>query len=109
MRAERVFDKEKSLDDILTIELFGEKFRFKPDERVEDSQQIADHLTGYVEKAEEHFEQAATGKNKLAVLLLAAMNMSKDFHELKLEHSRLEELVIQRTTSLIKKIDDGIR
>lgn len=97
------------MDDILTIELFGEKFSFKPSAEVEDSQEIAEHLTRYVKNAEEQFETTAAGKNKMAILLLAAMNMSKDFHELKLEYSRLEEAVIQKTASLIQKIDDGIR
>lgn len=109
MRAERIFDKEKSLEDILTIELFGETYKFKPNERVEDSKLIAERLADYVEKAEAQFESTSNVKNKTAILLLAAMNMSKDFHELKLEYSRLEDTVIQRTSTLIKKIDDGIR
>jgi len=36
------------------------------------------------------------------------MNLSKDFHELKLQHSELEKEIDNRISSLIKKIDTGI-
>ena len=96
------------MDDIVKIELFGQVFRFQPDKDVKDSQKVADALKFYVKQAEEQFETGAHCSDKLAVLLLAAMNLSKDFHELKLEHARLEDFVSTRASSLLNKINNNI-
>ncbi|MBW2654522.1 MAG: cell division protein ZapA [Deltaproteobacteria bacterium] len=96
------------MDEIVVIDLFGEEFRFKPDDQVKNPEQIAQYLKKYIKEAEKLFQNKASGKNKIAILLLAAMNLSKDFHELKLQHSELEKEIDNRISSLIKKIDTGI-
>ncbi|MBU8850024.1 MAG: cell division protein ZapA [Desulfobacterales bacterium] len=96
------------MDEIVVINLFGEEFRFKPDERVKNPEQITQYLKKHIKEAETLFQNKASGKNKIAILLLAAMNLSKDFHELKLQHSELEKEIDNRISSLIKKIDTGI-
>ncbi len=108
MRTKGFSDKEKSLDDIVKIVLFGEEFKFKPDGRVEDSHQIAEYLQHNVDMAEALFSEGAPGTNKLAILLLAAMNISQDYHELKTKHAKFTGYVSQRTSSLIKKIEEGM-
>ena len=96
------------MDEIVVIDLFGEEFRFKPDNQVENPEQVAQYLKKYIKVAEGSFQNKTLGKNKIAILLLAAMNLSKDFHELKEQHSELENEINFRTSSLIKKIDKGI-
>ena len=96
------------MDEIVVIDLFGEEFRFKPDDQVKNPEQIAQYLKKYIKEAEKLFQNKASEKNKIAILLLAAMNLSKDFHELKLQHSELEKEIDNRISSLIKKIDTGI-
>jgi cell division protein ZapA (FtsZ GTPase activity inhibitor) len=49
-----------------------------------------------------------SGRNKIAILLLAAMNLSKDFHELKMQHAELEKDMERKISSLMKKIDKGL-
>ena len=93
---------------MVVIDLFGEKFRFKPDNQVKNPEQVAEYLKKHIKKAEESFQNKALGKNKIAILLLAAMNLSKDFHELKVQHSELEKEIDSRISSLIDKIDKGI-
>ena len=100
--------KDKSLDKIVTIELFGVEFRFRSEGSEVDFSEVAEYLKHHVQIAEEQFQFKSSDKNKLAILLLAAMNMSKDFQELKLAHSKLEVDVYQRLASLVKKIDEGI-
>jgi len=106
---EKFFDKDKSLDEIVKIELFGVEFRFRPDGEDVDSEKVAEYLKHHILMAEEHFKFKSSDKNKLAIVLLAAMNMSKDFNELKLEHSKLKAYVYQRVASLKEKIDGGIQ
>jgi cell division protein ZapA (FtsZ GTPase activity inhibitor) len=96
------------LDEIIKIDLFGEEFRFKPDEQVSDPKKVAQYLTDYIQEAEVMVQNKNSGRNRIAILLLAAMNLSKDFHELKLQHSELEKDVERQISSLINKIDKGL-
>ncbi len=96
------------MDEIVVIDLFGEEFRFKPDHQVENPEKIAQYLKKYISEAEGVFKNNTSGKNKIAILLLAAMNLSKEFHELKVRHSKLEKEIDNRVSSLIEKINTGI-
>ena len=96
------------MDEIVVIELFGEEFRFKPDDQVENPQQVARFLKSYLSQAEQTFQQQPSGRNKMAILLLAAMNISKDFQELKQQHAELEKTVQNKLSSLNEKIDKGM-
>ena len=93
------------MDEIIKIDLFGEEFRFKPDDQVIDPKKVAQYLTDYIQEAEVMVQNKNSGRNRIAILLLAAMNLSKDFHELKLQHSELEKDVERNISSLINKID----
>jgi len=96
------------LDEIVKIDLFGEEFRFKPDGQVKDPDKVAQYLKDYIKEAEGLFRNKTTGRNKIAILLLAAMNLSRDFYELKQQHSELERDVERRISSLMYKVDKGI-
>jgi len=96
------------LDEIVKIDLFGEEFRFKPDGQVKDPDKVAQYLKNYIKEAEALFQNKTTGRNRIAILLLAAMNLSRDFYELKQQHSELESDVEQRISSLMYKVDKGI-
>ncbi|MCG8684315.1 MAG: cell division protein ZapA [Desulfobacterales bacterium] len=97
------------MDEIVKIELFGEEFKFKPEKgQNSDPVKIAEHVETYIKEAEGLFKNKTSNRNRIAILLLAAMNLSKDFHELKLQYSDLEKNVDKRTSSLLKKMDKEI-
>lgn len=96
------------MDEIVKIDLFGEEFRFKPDGQVKDPDKVAQYLKDYIKEAEGLFPNKTSGRNKIAILLLAAMNLSRDFYELKQQHSELKREVEQRISSLMNKVDEGI-
>lgn len=96
------------MDEIIKIDLFGEEFRFKPDDRVKDPNQVVQYLTDYIQEAEDMVPNKNSGRNRMAILLLAAMNLSKDFHELKMQHAELEKDMENKISSLMKKIDKGL-
>lgn len=108
MEAKSSIGMEKSVDGVITIDLFGIKFKFKPDSKVEQPELIIDELNHYIQSAEKHIKFTASDRNKLAILLLASMNMSNDLREIKLQHARLEEHVMQRASSLLEKIENNI-
>ena len=100
---------ERSADDsIITVDLYGIKFRFKPDNNVDNPEQIISELSQYIVSAEKHIKYTASDRNKLAILLLAAMNLSNDFQELKLKYSNLKSHVMERAESLLDKIEHEI-
>jgi len=97
------------LDEIVKIELFGEEFRFKPEnEPGVDPVAIAAQVKEYIAEAEGLFQNKTSSRNKIAILLLAAMNLAKDYQELTLQYSELEKDVEHRISSLLKKIDKEI-
>ena len=97
------------MDEIVKIELFGEEFRFKPeDNQTYDPVKIAAHVKEYIKEADALFQNKTSHKNRIAILLLAAMNLSKDYHELKLQYSDLESRVKDEVSSLLEKIDKTI-
>ncbi|MCP4673321.1 MAG: cell division protein ZapA [Desulfobacula sp.] len=96
------------MNEIITIDLFGEEYRFKPDDQVENPNEVARYLKDYIKEAESMFQNITSGKNQIAILLLAAMNVSKDFHELKVQHADFEKEIDNKISLLIGKIDKGI-
>ena len=96
------------MDEIIKIDLFGEEFRFKPDDQVKDPNQVVQYLTDYIQEAEAMVPNQNSARNKIAILLLAAMNLSKDFHELKMQHAELEKGMEKKILSVMKKIDEGL-
>lgn len=98
------------MDEIVKIELFGEEFKFKPDkDQTYDPVKIAAHVKEYIDEAESLFQNKTSSKNRMAILLLAAMNLSKDYHDLRLKYSDLEEDIENRVSSLLEKIDKTMK
>ena len=98
------------MDEIIKIELFGEEFKFKPDkDQTYDPVKIVAHVKEYIDDAESLFQNKTSSKNRMAILLLAAMNLSKDYHDLRLKYSDLEEDIENRVSSLLEKIDKTMK
>ena len=98
------------MDEIVKIELFGEEYKFKPEkDQAYDPVKIASHVKEYIDEAEGVFKNKTSSKNKMAILLLAAMNLSKDYHELRLKYSDLEKEIENRVSSLLEKIDNTMK
>lgn len=98
-------DKKSSLNGIVEIDLFGTEFRFCSNNQVVNPEQIVEELRRYIENAEEQIPKNFSGKNKMAILLLAAMNITSDLCELKKDYSRLEAGISNRITSLLEKMN----
>jgi cell division protein ZapA (FtsZ GTPase activity inhibitor) len=96
------------LDEIIKIDLFGEEFRFKPDDQVKNPNKVVQYLTDYIQEAETMVPNKNSARNRMAILILAAMNLSKDFHELKMQHAELEKDMEAKISSLMNKIEKGL-
>nr|NJM04831.1 cell division protein ZapA [Desulfobacula sp.] len=96
------------MDELVVIELFGEEYRFRPDSQVEDPERVAQHLKKYIKESEALFQNNPSDKNKIVALLLAAMNLSRDFHDLNERYSGLERETEKRVSSMLEKINKGL-
>ena len=88
------------MEKIITIELLGETFKFKADENRKNLEEILSHLTQEVRKVEEQFPVHALKTNKLAIVVMAALNISKQFVALTNNHSDFLNSVSSRTSKL---------
>ncbi len=95
------------MDEIVKIDLFGEEFQFKPDHQVKDPEGVVRYLTDYINEAQDSVRSKDSNRDKLVILLLAAMNLSKDYHELMQKHSELKRDVENKISSLMHKIEEG--
>ena len=96
------------MDEIIKIDLFGEEFRFKPDDQVKNPKKVVQSLTDYIQEAERMVPTKNSARNKMAILLLAAINLSKDHHELKMQYAEFEKDMEKKISSLMNKIDNGL-
>ena len=101
-------DKDTSLGGVVKIDLFGTEFRFKSDDQVANPEQVAEDVRRYIENAEKQIPHTSSGKNKMAILLLAAINISSELCALKRDSSLLEARIEKRMTLLLEKMNREI-
>ena len=93
------------MEEIITIEIFGERFDFKADIGLSDPCDVANFLSKEVVKASEGFPGKSFEVNKFAVLLSAALNITAEFFDLKKTHSNLCKGILKRSEALISEIE----
>ncbi len=96
------------MDELVVIELFGEIYRFKPGSQVENPEQVVRYFQKYVEEAEASYANKNSEKSKVVILMLAAMNLAKDFHKLEKKYAELEIKTERKISSMLEKINISI-
>ena len=95
-----------SVEQLLTIELFGQSYTFKADEGFGRAKEIADLLIKEVERVEVGQAVPSSGMSKVAVLLLAALNIANENYELKRKQASLYQTVSTRSKGLLNLLGD---
>jgi cell division protein ZapA (FtsZ GTPase activity inhibitor) len=88
------------MEQLITIELFGEKFNFKADEGHLKADEVAEYLKQELEKVETQLPGYTAKSNKLAVLVLVALNISKQYIDLMHKHLKFVNSVTARADRL---------
>jgi len=88
------------VEQLITIELLGESFQFKVHEGDTDPERIADYLTREVEQVSQQYPEHVRKTNKLAILVSAALNITKQYFEMQSDHSEFIADVTHRTFRL---------
>lgn len=88
------------MEQLITIELLDETFQFRVNEGHVNPKEIADYLSAEVQAVSEQFPKHVLKTNKLAIVVSAALNITKQYFELKTNHSELVANVTDRTLKL---------
>jgi len=95
------------LEQLVTIELFGQPYTFKADSGDDKAKHVADTLVREVDKIKGKHNGPAHQMNKLTIMIVAALNIANENHELKAKYSELHDTVSERSNRLIRLLDAG--
>ena len=95
------------MEQLVTIELFGQPYTFKAQSDVSNAKEVADHLVKEVTKIETQYS-GQSPVNKLATLILAALNIANENIKLKKSHSDLLEDISKKSANLIHLLDAAV-
>jgi len=93
------------LEKTVTIELFGQTHTFKANSEVTREEEVADLLVKEVARIENQQSGQSSNISKLAILMLAALNIANEHMELKRNYSKFLHDVKNRTSKLIHTLD----
>ena len=94
------------MEEILTVDLFGESYKFTTDASSEDAQAIAQSLVDEVVRVGKSVKGPLTESRKFIQLLLAALNIAKELSEVRKSQKELEARLCERSEALIRKLDE---
>jgi cell division protein ZapA (FtsZ GTPase activity inhibitor) len=95
------------LDQLITVEIFGQPYKFKAEAEVKDAQEIAKYLMDEVSKAENQLNVHSPNISKFAILILAALNITNDHFKLKQNYSDLLNRISEKSLNLINLLDNN--
>ena len=97
------------MEETVTIELFGQPHTFKANLEVAKVKEVADLLVREVARVENQQSDQTSNISKLAILMLAALNIANEHLELKNNYSKLLRDVTNRTSKLIRTLDNSVQ
>ncbi|MFQ5485777.1 MAG: cell division protein ZapA [Desulfobacterales bacterium] len=97
-----------SLEELVTIELLGQKFTFKSDSDTVNAKEVADLLVNEVKRVETQQSGQTSNIARFAILISAALNIVNKNFELKMKHADLLKDISERSAKLIGMLDERI-
>jgi cell division protein ZapA (FtsZ GTPase activity inhibitor) len=95
------------LEQLVTIELFGQPYTFKAESEVSKPESVADFLVKEVTRVEMQQKKESTKISNLATMILTALNIANEHMELKRKHTEFLENISTRSTALIGMLDES--
>lgn len=93
------------MEQLVTINIFGQSYTFKSESDATNAEEVADYLEKEVARVEAQQSVESTSISNLAILLMAALNIVNDHIELRRTHSDFRKGVSERSSALKKKLD----
>ena len=95
------------MENLITIELFGQSYTFKTESDITKAKAVADSLVKEVTRVQELESNQSSDMTKLTILILAALNLANENYDLRLNHSELLSKMSERSIRLLHRIDSG--
>lgn len=95
------------MEQLVTIELFGQPYTFKAESEVTEANDVANSLAKEVERVKRQQTDQSTDFSKLTILIIAALNIANENFELKKNHSNFLQEIFRRSESLIHTLDEN--
>ena len=92
------------MEQLVTIEIFGQPYTFKTDSDVANAKEVADYLVQEVTKIETQ-DSSKSSVTKFTTLLLAALNIANENIEMKKKYADLLKNFSNRSMNLIRTLD----
>lgn len=96
------------MERIVTIELFGETYKLKAGDDVGDVGEVTEFLAREVGKVNSDPKKAKDNITKFSMLLVASLNVSKEYMDMKKKYASLAQKVSRRSSEIIASMDDYI-
>lgn len=96
------------MEQLVTIELFGQPYTFKADTEADEAKEVADLLRREVEKIQNQQVGQSTYIPKLTVLIIAALNIANHTTQLKKDYGEFIDKMAERFGALNRMLDDGL-
>lgn len=93
------------MDQLLTIDVLGQPFSFKTDSDVSEARAIADYVAESVSQVRSQCGSQVPTPDKRAILILAALNITSEYFDLKKKHQELIDDINQRSEHLINTLE----
>ena len=93
------------MEELVTIELFGRSYTFKAESEITMAKDVADYLVKEVGKVEAQKSFKSSNISKLAIMILAALNIANENMELKKKHSDFMQSISEQSSDLIRSLD----
>lgn len=93
------------MEQLVKIELFGQPYTFKAESEVKEAEMVADYLVKEVNRVTEQQSRQSSNINKLAVMILTALNIANENMELKRQQSKFLRDISERSAKLMRTLD----
>ena len=97
------------MEQMVTIELFGQAYTFKAESEIETAKAVADLLVEEVDKVQQQQTGQLSNISNLTILILAALNIANENMELKRNHSKFFDDVSQRSARIIGQLNEFVQ
>ncbi len=85
----------------MVVQILGQEYQFRVDSEREDAQAVVDYLKTRVEEAKSKVKNVSDHK----IIMLAALNIASDLHQLRHEFDVYRGLMGRRAKELVDVID----
>ncbi len=96
------------MEQLVTIDLFGQSYTFKTDSEVFKAEEVADFLVKEVKKVESQHSVKTSDVTKFTILILAALNIANENFEIKRNDSEFLNDISQRLNRTIRTLNENI-